>query len=816
MVQSYLTKRLEKMLQTNGSAVKSFLLIAVFTPIFSTIYGFTPLLTCTTADIASEHQKFILSGVKTILLTSVAGTISLLNENSFPILAGFSDGISRAHVAATEFRAGRIVAYSHTNSFIYENISAEYDNYQLLVNSISWVGRNLVRKIGVYPNWEFRQNILSEHGFQVQLISETNINNYTYLQQFDVLIVHNMTTDVDVVTLRTYIANGGGMIIAATPWSNYNPYGMKSFWGNVLLQETGLFYIGSHLTYGSINCNGVLGGCFNASTEYLKDTHAYHVWNDFKQYTWNQTHLARNRLHQMMMVLDDRLRYGPSDDILNNEIQLVYRQVPTFVPTEAAPVTEEYQKVFLLIHRYLCDFLNIVGLASQIRAHPSAVSFPGNEVNLKYERLSHVIQVNATHPSWTDDWDMKNLALDKINASTDNPIVEETLKTIQINTTRSAWHSTGLYARPGEEIVIQVLTADEVELNLDVQIGAHSDNIEHQSSWKRCPHIVFRNRIEGNHTNIANPFGGLIYINLNGYRKNLLQLSILGGIESPSYIMGVTLLSQWRNEIRNNPAPWGELVGENLIILAKNSFMSQLNDPEAIIDFWNRVLDAISDLAAIPREKNRAERFVTDVQISVGHMHAGYPIMYDINFQDVPLNVSVVARQQPQWLWGFFHELGHNHQKSDWTFSFAVEVTCNLFTLYAMNTVLFIPTNETHPNLSDYDVKQSLRQYIENGKKFTEWKTDPFLALITYIQLQEAFGWSAYRRVFANYGELTEAERPHSDQEKMDLWMIMFSQVVDENLSAFFISWGFPISSKAVARVSYLPSTTLRINGGLY
>lgn len=802
------------MLQTNKSAVRSFLLIIVVLCVFSAVNGTTPL-PCITADITSEHQKFILSGVETILLTSIAGTISLLNENSFPILAGWSDGILRPHVAATEFRAGRIVAFSHTNSLIDENISDEYDNHQLLINSIDWVGRNSVRKIGLYPDWKLRKNVLSVHGFHTQLISETNLNNYTYLQQFDVLIIHNLTPDADVVGLRTYIANGGGMIVAATPWSNYNPYGMKSFWGNILLRDTGLYYIGSHLTYGNINCNGVVGGCFNASMEHLRDTHAYHVWNDFKQYTWNQTHLARNKIHQIMQIIDDRLRYGPSDDILNREIHLVLSQVPTFVPTEVAPVTLEYQKVFLIIHRYLCDFLNIVGLASYIPAHPSAESFPGNEIYLKYERVSHVIMVNATHPSEESDSENSTSNRMKIpDGSTDYSVVEETLKIIQIISTRTAWHSTGLYARPGEEIIIQVLTEDETDLNLEVQIGAHSDNIEHQPIWKRCPHIVFRNRIERNPTTIANPFGGLIYINLNGYRKNLLQLSILGGIVSPSYFMGNTILSRWRNEIRNNPAPWGELVGDNLIIIAKRSFMLQLNDPEAIIDFWHRVSDAMSDLAAIPREKNRADRFVTDVQISVGDMHAGYPIMYDIHLEDIPLNISV-ARQHPQRLWGFFHELGHNHQKSDWTFSFAVEVTCNLFTLYVMNTVLFIPTNETHAQLSDYDVERLLSQYIENGRQFSEWMSDPFLALITYVQLQEAYGWSSYRRVFANYGQLAEDERPHTDQEKIDLWMKMFSRVVEENLASFFISWGFPISSEAVAHISHLPSTTLRIDSGL-
>ncbi|XP_037040416.1 TRPM8 channel-associated factor 3-like isoform X2 [Bradysia coprophila] len=290
----------------------------------------------------------------------------------------------------------------------------------------------------------------------------------------------------------------------------------------------------------------------------------------------------------------------------------------------------------------------------------------------------------------------------------------------------------------------------------------------------------------------------------------MLQLSITGGIRSPTYFMGKTLVSQWRNEIRNSTAPWGELIGENLIILTQNQYLSQMDDPEAIIDFWNRVLDAISDLGALPRERVKSERFVADVQISGGSMHSGYPIMYLLSEQNKPLRISEF-RANPSRLWGHLHELGHNHQKSDWTFSGTGEVTCNLFVLYVMHNILLAPTNQTHPRLSDAIAAQSVRQYINDGKRFSDWKSTPFLALLTYIQLQEYFGWSSYQRVFSNYNQLTEGERPKNDQEKIDLWMIMFSRVVEENLTPFFTSWGFPISPGAESKVEDLPSTTLRI-----
>lgn len=166
--------------------------------------------------------------------------------------------------------------------------------------------------------------------------------------------------------------------------------------------------------------------------------------------------------------------------------------------------------------------------------------------------------------------------------------------------------------------------------------------------------------------------------------------------------------------------------------------------------------------------------------------------------------------ENPWTIWGFLHELGHNHQQSAWTFSGTGEVTNNLFGLYVLHTIFNCPTNST-PSFSDANVAKRLKTYIDNGKQFSDWQSNYDLAFDTYVQLQKTFGWSAFRTIFANYQQLSESERPSNDQEKIDLWMVMFSMVVEENLAEFFISWGFPISTEAIALVDHLPPTSLRI-----
>jgi len=155
-------------------------------------------------------------------------------------------------------------------------------------------------------------------------------------------------------------------------------------------------------------------------------------------------------------------------------------------------------------------------------------------------------------------------------------------------------------------------------------------------------------------------------------------------------------------------------------------------------------------------------------------------------------------------VWGLFHELGHNHQVRDWTFRGTGEVTVNLFTLYVFDKVCgFAP--KTLRNFNEEGRAKMLKAYHERGTDFEEWKRKPFLALLMYIQLQEAFGWEAFRSVFAEYRNLPAEERPENDDERRDQWMVRFSRTVERNLSPFFEAWGIPISKEAQNSIAELP-----------
>ena len=147
--------------------------------------------------------------------------------------------------------------------------------------------------------------------------------------------------------------------------------------------------------------------------------------------------------------------------------------------------------------------------------------------------------------------------------------------------------------------------------------------------------------------------------------------------------------------------------------------------------------------------------------------------------------------------WGFYHEVGHNYQADDWTFDGTVEVNVNLFTLYVYEFLCGIPVDDKRFHGSHQSWSELMALYDFDDPDFELWKREPFLALIMYAQMQQEFGWDAYRQVFATYRALPDAERPKSDDEKRDQWLVRFSRQVGRNLGPFFEAWGVPTSQAA-------------------
>ena len=412
-------------------------------------------------------------------------------------------------------------------------------------------------------------------------------------------------------------------------------------------------------------------------------------------------------------------------------------------------------------------------------ALPATKFFPG-AVPAEAKRVAKSVTINPNKPGWDNTG---------IYSQPDKP----------------HWHSTGLYAAPGEVITVQV-PAGVTNQGLRVRIGAHTDTLWHLAKWERYPEISADFPITSTDTAAANAFGGSVYIESPvACRIPAFSAQIKGAVEAPRFILGETDPAAWRSTIRNLPAPWGELESSKCIITLPAVALAKLDDPTALMQFWDTVMDRFADLAGRPYERHRAERYVPDIQISAGYMHSGYPLMTGTDMNEVFVDTQRIVTNGHGGVWGLFHEMGHNHQNADWTFDGTVEVTENLFSLYAFEKICRTDPLEAHPSLAKGAWIRNMNRYLAAGAQFEQWKQDPFVGLIMYIQLKNAFGWEPFVKTFTEYQQVPSGERPQSDDQKRDQWMVRFSRTIGKNLGPFFQAWGVPTSQAARDSIQSLP-----------
>jgi hypothetical protein len=563
----------------------------------------------------------------------------------------------------------------------------------------------------------------------------------------------------DVDPIGKFVRGGGGLVTAATGWGWSSTHAGKTlvadFPANQLLAPSGLVF--AEGTPDKTKPNGYATG---GTLDLLCGSAALDAVLGQAQ---GRATLDSAQLTQAGVALSQAMRSVPASDKLLLPRLAALRTLPAAneFPRPDKPLKATDALARLLFTQNL-ELLKQTK-PEQIRAHPAGDVFPGAVAKTAVRLKAQVVSIDTAVPGW---------------------------------------HSTGLYAAPGELIRVQ-LPAQAADKKLAIRIGCHSDALWHLEEWKRPPEVSRRETITQAQATAANPFGGLVYIEVPGdCPLGVIMITIGGAVEAPHFILGKTSVLEWKTKLRHAPAPWAELETKKIILSVPSDKIRQLDDPEALMKFWDEVLDAQADLAAIPRDRKRPERIVPDVQISAGYMHSGYPIMTPL---DKSVEHSLSLAEMKQGSWGHFHELGHNHQQGAWTFDGTGEVTCNLFSLYCMETLCGKPPGQGHDAMKPDAVDKRLRGYLPMSEKFGRWKSDPFLALIMYHQLRSGFGWETYKKVFAEYRDLPKAEQPKNDDEERDQWLVRFSRTAGKNLGPFFQAWGVPTSESARASIKELP-----------
>lgn len=691
-------------------------------------------------------------GVAKIASPGAPGRVCVFGDAAFPVVVGKADKSVQPVVGAGRLGTGRVVVFGH-NGYFDAGAMKDADTGKFFANCITWAARGTAKPAVVVLGAKGLNDALASIGVAGAPA------NLAALAPNSVLVADAGRIKAgDVDGIVKFIRAGGGFVTSATGWGwkQLNPG--KELATDLIVNRI-LNQAGLAIADGTVS--DTAAGGFAVGGEIPLLAHAGRALSSAVASTGGTVKLSKADAALASASLVGAMESLPANDtqFLPRLRALAANPKVTAVPSAKTPVKSDNFAGRMLVTMQGQSLRKLA--PEQTRAHPAAEFFPG--------------AVPKTAP---------RLASASVGVDTKIP----------------AWHSTGLYAAPGELITVTV-PAEAAKQKLRVRIGAHTDHLWQLDSWKRFPEISREFPLDAANTRVANAFGGLIYVEVpTGSTLGKINVTIQNAVAAPRFVLGQTDLAAWRASIRKHPAPWAEIEGAKLIVTLPAENVRSLDDPDEVAKYWDRVVSAQDDLAGV-NDRVRPERFVLDEQISAGYMHSGYPIMAWLDQSDKVANTAELKKGN----WGFFHELGHNHQKGDWTFEGTGEVTCNIFSMYCFEKVCGLP-KEGHAAITTQSRAKNLKQYFGGGGTFEDWKSEPFLALILYHQLVDGFGWEPFKKVFREYRDLPDDLRPKSDLDKHDQWMVRFSKTVGKNLGPLFEAWKIPTSAGARDSIKSLPA----------
>ncbi|MCU5501656.1 M60 family metallopeptidase, partial [Bacillus wiedmannii] len=358
----------------------------------------------------------------------------------------------------------------------------------------------------------------------------------------------------------------------------------------------------------------------------------------------------------------------------------------------------------------------------------------------------------------------------------------------------SPYEPTGLYAKPNEQITINV----EGNQDIQVYIGTYS----YDASWREDSKIKSFTLKPGINT-IQSPNGGMIYF-YNKQQGGTIRTTVTtGGTTTPFFELGkhtkqdlINMLDQYPN------ANAVELKGERVLITAsparvKKYLLGSNTDPVQLLkkmDEATRIQDKVAGLSEEQVDKHYVH-YVEENHSPDYYMYAtSYRTAYVGDAIQYVLDINKFITDG----WGPWHEAGHLRQQSPWKFYNMTEVQNNIYSL-SVEKAFNQPSN-----LEKSGIYPKAFQYLEQVNKNYDEISDVFVKLVMLWQLQLAYGEDFYPTLHQLYRDMPSSELPQTDENKKQLFMISASKVAKQNLIPFFEKWGLRPNNDTIQKVAAL------------
>ena len=713
-------------------------------------------------DVVAAKAR-LLEGVSAIDVGggAIPGPLLLTGEGeAFPLaLCENYDGTRAFAAAAAFYGKGRLVYLGHPAYL--DKLPFLADTAALLRNSVKWLSKDAAEvRVAALRNGKIAA-ALRELGFK----NVREIKKLSDLAAGEVLVANGLGMAETADALK-FVGEGGGLAMAGLGWGfkyfNKNANFAEDFPDNRILAPAGILMGDS----GSNRIGGVFpaaagavprGVCASDALELAKS------WGEAsaqvkKQCAWTLSMFAEAMPASVATRLAGK-----------------FQEVAAATGAEAVPSPARPLGAESIFARIAVSAKKNAWLAAPERlwpAEPSAAVYPG-----------------LVKPG--------------------TPAVE---RDVDIDLTVPRWHSTGLFAAAGAAVSFKI-DADAAKLGLKARIGSTADNLSSLQEWKRAPLVTVEVPLTKEETTFSSPYGGLVYVVVPRSLKGAAKVRVSGCVMAPWFVSGRDTAEKFARECAETGAPYGEIQGRDFIITAETEGLKQVSDPGWIADYWDRVLAADAELACMKGPRESPERICPDVQLVMGWMHNGYPLMTHVNDNHLDWAIDR-ERMEKGDVWGVCHEIGHNHQSGDWTPEGTGEVTVNLFTCFAIETVAGANIRESRFQSGAGQSRKRVAKWVAGGKKFDEWKKDPFLALEVYLRIKEVYGWAAYKKVFGRYRE-PGFKRPPNDAEKWNTFARELTAATGHDMAAALAAWSIPLSEETLKSCAKNPPADDWITKGL-
>ncbi|HMP93900.1 MAG TPA: M60 family metallopeptidase, partial [Phnomibacter sp.] len=303
---------------------------------------------------------------------------------------------------------------------------------------------------------------------------------------------------------------------------------------------------------------------------------------------------------------------------------------------------------------------------------------------------------------------------------------------------------------------------------------------------------------------ISDGVGGILYLRFSSDNaKGKVRIRLISGMKPmPYYQLGKTTQADWEKMVDNiKDVPDVQLVGKKTILCFSlaNAALNKKENQEALLNLADRVVvieDSISGLFGTdPKDQPNVHKILMTESDHPGYYMAAtwYRTWYRVG-DGVP---AITAAHRLTW--GPWHELGHMHQQSHWTWDELGEVTVNVYSLAVEKALGITPTRLTQQN--EWNNAVTFLALPDGQRNFNNAGTSVWVRLCMFQQLKLAFGDEFYYELHKLARRSTE--NVNDTNAKMRWFMLNACRASKHNLSDFFKKWGLQLSNAAATNAVY-------------